>query len=507
MMSADDINTKAVSAVKWATVGTVLKFAIQLGAQIILARLLGPENYGLFAIGMLVLNFSNFLADFGFSWALVQHQTITDNDIRFTYTWQFISGLIATLALYMAAPWVANYFNDPRLVSVVHWLSISCFLTAITTPGSNLLRRNLDFRWLNLIQIISYITGYLLIGIPLALNGAGVWALVCAWLGQAFTMLILTYWRSPHPMKFLFWYSGARSSSSVGATVFITNLCNWFLNNLDRVFLGRYLNAQAVGIYSVGYNLANTPNALFLAALQPAFLATGARLQGDRKKLREAYLTVIAAIGILIAPLFVLLALVANELIAVLYGEKWLSSGPVLGILALSMPLYIAWGMSTPILWNTGGKHLESLLQLPIIGIAAVLFFLYSSDGIIAVAIIAAFTMLLRTLVVSTVACSRLHITLSDLLPILGRSIIILAIISISTSVGGFFSHASGLGPIVTLAIETATGTLTVMAITLGYPRLLGVRVIKLLNRFSPPIPAGLNAYLQNKCTTHCIIT
>ncbi len=500
MTSTNDINTKAVSAVKWATAGTVLKFAIQLIAQVILARLLGPENYGLFAIGMVVLNFSNFLADFGFSWALVQHPSITDNDIRFAFTWQLISGILATLALYALAPSIAAYFNDLRLVPIVRWLSVCCLLTAITTPGSNLLRRKLDFRWLNLIQIISYVVGYLVIGVPLAMHGAGVWTLVCAWLGQAVCLFVLTYFRSPHSMKLLFWYEGARTSTSVGSTVFITNLCNWFLNNLDRVFLGRYLNAQAVGIYSVGYNLANTPNSLFLAALQPAFLATGARLQDDRNKLREAYLSVIAAIAILIAPLFILLALVSNDLVAVLYGQKWLGSGPVLAILALSMPLYIAWGMSTPILWNTGGKHLESLLQLPIIAIAGSLFFLYSSHGVITVAEIAAFTMLLRSSVISTVACIRLNITLSDLLPTLARSALILIIIGVSTMAGGFFTHALGHQPVTALIIQAGSGTLAVVAVSLCYPRLLGIRVIKLLSRFSPPIPVGINSYLQNKC-------
>ena len=94
--------------------------------------------------------------------------------------------------------------------------------------------------------------------------------------------------------------------AGVGYTVFATNICNWLLNNLDRTLLGRFLNVQTVGLYTVGYNLANTPNALFIGALQPAFLAAGARIQSEPGRLRSTYLSVLASVWILILPMFVL---------------------------------------------------------------------------------------------------------------------------------------------------------------------------------------------------------
>ena len=227
-------------------------------------------------------------------------------------------------------------------------MSLTCVLNALTATGSGLLRRQLDFRALNIIQLTSYIVGYLMIGLSMAYAGAGVWTLVAAWLGQAATALLLTYARTRFSLRPLLWYEGARRSTHVGLTVFVTNLCNWFLNNLDRVFLGRFLAAHAVGVYAVGYNLANTPNGLFLNALQPAFLATGAKLQDDLPRLRDMYVSVLATIWIVILPLFVLLAVTAPALIGVLYGAVWQESGIVLAILALAMPAYITWGMSTP---------------------------------------------------------------------------------------------------------------------------------------------------------------
>lgn len=495
-----DINQKSVSAVKWAAVGTVAMFGLQLVTQVVLARLLGPENYGLFAMGLLVMTFSNFLADFGFSWGLVQNQTLSEEDVRFTVTWQALTGLAAMLLVFFMAPWVAAYFKEARIGAVVAWMSVTCLINALTAVGSGLLRRQLDFRWLNIIQVLSYVVGYLLIGLPMAYAGAGVWTLVCAWLGQAVMALVLTYARTRFSLRPLLWYDGARRSTHMGMTVFVTNLCNWFLNNMDRVFLGRFLAAHAVGVYAVGYNLANTPNGLFLSALQPAFLATGAKLQDDLPRLRDTYLSVLATIWIVIAPLFVLLAVTAPALIAVLYGKVWQESGIVLSILALAMPAYITWGMSTPILWNTGGKHLESLLQLPLIVLAGLMLFLFAEQGAATVAVIAAGTLLARSLVVGTVACGRLHVRLADLAPLAARGAAMVFLAGAGSWGGIVLGGLAGSHPLAAFLCGTVLGGMLLLAAVLAWPALLGERVVGMLGRFSPPLPASVIRYLRARC-------
>lgn len=501
MSASADVKTRAVSAVKWAALGTVTRFVLQMGVQIVLARLLGPEIYGLFAMGLLVMTLSTFLADFGFAWGLVQNQQLHDDDIRFAFTWQCLSGAAAMLGLYLLAPWIAAYFKEPRLVSIVSWLSLTCLLSAMTAPSSNLLRRQLNFRWLNIAQILSYVLGYLCVGVPLALLGAGVWTLVSAWLVQALSLLLLTYCRHPHTLRPLLWYPGARRSTNTGGTVFITNLSNWFLNNLDRVFLGRILNAHAVGVYAVGYNLANTPNSLFLSALQPAFLAAGARLQDDMAGLRQAYLSVIAATWIVIGPVFVVLAVLAGDLIATLYGDVWHASSRVLAVLALGMPAYVTWGMSTPILWNTGGKHLEALLQMPLIVLACIALWQFSSLGVVAVAAIASGTLLARALVIGVAACRRLQLGPGDLWPSAWRAAVMLLLAAAGAHGGSLLGHAAGRGPLPALLLGSLGGGGLPLLAGLLQPQLLGRRIVDLLGRFSPPVPARVGVYLRNKCS------
>jgi lipopolysaccharide exporter len=170
------LGRSAVAAVKWSAAATVGRFALQLLAQVVLARTLGPDIFGVFAIGMVVLTFANFVSGFGFSWSLLQRITLNEDDIRFAWTWQLIMGVVTMLGLYLLAPALADYFREPRAQPVIEWLSLACLLSAATAPATYLLQRDLNFRAVGLIQVGSYAAGYLVVGFPggfLAGSGRG----------------------------------------------------------------------------------------------------------------------------------------------------------------------------------------------------------------------------------------------------------------------------------------------------------------------------------------------
>jgi O-antigen/teichoic acid export membrane protein len=138
--------------------------------------------------------------------------------------------------------------------------------------------------------------GYGAVGIALAWAGLGVHALVAAWLVQAAVALLASLAACRHPVKPLLWYERAGQTLATGQAVFLTNLVNWSLANLDRVLIGRLLGTWSLGLYNVAYNLASVPNSVMLGALQPAFLAAGAQMQGQGNRLAQAYLQMLAAL-------------------------------------------------------------------------------------------------------------------------------------------------------------------------------------------------------------------
>jgi O-antigen/teichoic acid export membrane protein len=479
-----NVAKKGVFAAKWSAASTLGRMALQLGAQVILARRLGPEIYGVFGIGLVVFTFSNFLATFGFGWALLQLIDLREDDIRFTFTWQLASGTAAGLALYFLAPLLASYFHDLRVQPVIQWLAVACVLNAAASPASNLILRDMNFRASGSIDVVSYALGYIGVGIPLAWAGAGVYSLVAAWLVQSCTKLVGSFILRPHSLQPLFWYDRASIMFSVGSMVFVTNLINWFLINLDRLMTGRLLNAHAVGLYNVGYNLANTPNTL-LFSTQPAFFSASARLQEDPQRIGRAYLQVVATIWVLVVPLFVFLALISTDLVRLLYGPRWTEAGGVLAILSLAMPVYLTYGMSTPVLWNTGRKHYESLLQLPLLLMAVFAFYQFAPRGIHAAALVAAGLLASRGLVVGVAAFRAVGLRFGALFPHLLRGALLSTLVGGGVRLGQY--AASRLGsPVVSLVAAGLAALVLVLGAVCARPAVLGGHAAAMVVRFVP---------------------
>ena len=486
------LSRSGVSAVKWSAVSTVARFALQLVAQVVLARTLGPDIFGVFAIGMVVLTFATFFSGFGFSWSLLQRMTLQDEDIRFAWTWQLIVGIASTLAVYFLAPSLASYFREPRAQTVIEWLSLACLLSAAAAPATYLLQRDLNFRASGLIQVGSYAVGYVAVGMPLAIFGWGATSLVAAWLVQALVTLIASYVLKPHPVRPLFWYADAASALGTGRAVFFTNIVNWVLNNLDRVLIGRLLNTQALGLYNVAYNLATMPNNLLLGALQPAFLAAGARLQDELERLGRAYFQMLASIFVLVFPAFVFLALISADLVHLLYGPKWREAGSVLGILFLSMPAYVIWGLSTPVLWNTRRKYHESALQLPIAVAGGLGFYLFAAQGIQAAATVAALLLVLRALVIGTAAFRALKLNWTELLPHAARGLLLSVLCTVVVMVGQQAVARYGM-PLLSLAVSMLMALCMLAVLVTLRPQLLGDQATAMVIRFFP----GLSSLLS----------
>lgn len=482
---AGGLGRPGVAAVKWSAVSTAARFALQLVAQVMLARTLGPEVFGIFALGMVVLTFANFVSGFGFSWSLIQRTHLQDEDIRFAWTWQVVVGAFTTLAVYLAAPDIAGYFKEARSQPVIEWLSLACLLTAAAAPATYLLQRDLNFRAVGLIQVGSYAAGYVCVGLPMALLGQGAESLVAAWLVQAGVMLIASYLLKPHPARPLFWYPGARTAVGTGRAVFFTNIVNWVLNNMDRVLIGRLLDAHSLGLYNVAYNSATMPNTLLLGALQPAFLAAGARLQDDPQRLGRVYVQMIATVLVLAVPAFVFLALISPDLIRMLYGARWSDAGAVLGILFLSIPAYVIWGLSTPVLWNTGHKHYEAALQLPLIMVGGLGFYLYAGNGIRSAAVVASLLLVLRALVIGTAALRVLKLSVFILVPHALRGLLLSTVCAMGAYAGLQIAARFNIS-LLSLMAATVIALSAVSILLALRPQILGVEAAAMLIRFFP---------------------
>ena len=490
-MTSGALGALAERALKWSAFTTAARFVLQFGAQVALARLLGPENFGVYGIGLAVLTFVDFLSGASFSYNLMLQSSVSDEDVRFSFTWQLITGVLAGVAMFAAAPAIAQFFADARVEGMVQLLSVASVLTAAAAPATYLLQRDLNFRALGLIQLATYAAGYLLVGVPMALQGFGAWSLGAACVVQAAVALVLTYRAKPHPLKPLLRHAGGGETLSTGRAVFLTNVVNWLLGNVDRVIIGRVLNAHAVGIFTVAYNLASIPNIVLVGALQPALVATGAKLQDDRARLAQGWVLAIACVLVLALPAATVMAMLARDLVTVLYGSAWSESAWVLAVLFLCLPGWAAWGLSTPVLWNTGRRQYEYLLQLPVLALAVPAWWIVAPAGVRAIALVSAVVILARAIVIVAAALRALDLRWAALVPYALRGFALAALCAAAVFAGQQ-AAAPLSSALAALLIGAAGAALTMLAIILFKPDALGREAQTTLSRLLPALGARL---------------
>ena len=457
MSEAADLSHRSISAALWVASGSAVLLTLQFGIQVILARLLGPEQYGLFAMAAVVILLSSFFT-ISLAYGLIQKRTVTDEDVRFVNFWQLSVGAAVAIAVFLLADPAAGFFNEPRVAPLIRTMSIVCLLQAAAGPSANLLNRDLDFKSIYLAGIASYAVGYGLVGIPLAISGHGVNALVMAFITQTLVSLALLYVCKRHVLGFVIWHRDASALWSYGFTVFATNINNWVLMHLSRVVVGRMFPSAAMGLYAMPYNLVMQLASAVVGTVQPPLFAASSRVQHDVARLRTGFLKVLAATALLAGPVFVGMSVVPETIMLALYGQEWRESAPLLRPFALAMPFFLATAMGTPMLWTSGRTTQEFKFQLPIAFALAVAAYVAAQHSLAAVAWAVLGIFVLRFIVITTATCIALDLHVRHVAAAFRAGV------AVTVLVAGAIALVDGLAAQMTeqrqvvLALDVATG-------------------------------------------------
>lgn len=489
-MSGPGLGARSISAVFWGAGGTVVRMLLQVGSQVVLARLLGPTEYGVFAIGTLVITFSLFFADVGLAYGLIQKPSVDARDIRFVFTWQVILGCAVAAVVFGAAEPIARFFGEPRAAGVVRVLSLLCLVNALAAPAMNLLKRELNYRALQISQICSYFIGFVLVGIPLALSGHAVWSLVAAWSVQAVLGGLFTYAQVRHPLKPLLWYEHAREQGLYGGVVLATNLLNWLIANIDRTLIGRWLPSRDMGLYSQTYNLLYSPSASLLGVIQPVFFSAASRAaeRDDQAASRAAFLGLIAALALFVAPFFAATAVLAEPFVLTLYGPKWQDAAAVCAPLALAMPLFLMFGMCTPLLWTAGRPSDELRSQAPMALAWGLACAWAARHGVVAVAWAACAFFALRLAVVMRITARRSAVDARTLWGALRGGVVVCGVLC--AVLAGLDQLLAAWPPVLRLLAAAAIGLPLTLGMLHRWPVLVSPELRLLLSRLLARAPA-----------------
>jgi lipopolysaccharide exporter len=406
----DSLGRRGAVALGWSVMVSALKIVVTLGVQAALARLLGPIQFGIFAIGMLVVGLAGMFADIGLATGLVQKEVVGDEDVRFVFSMNLAISSAVALIIFAFAPALAAGFRKPEVAGVFRALAPAFVLNAITSVSVSLLRRSLDYRTIQLAGIAGYIVGFALIGVPLAWVTGSVYAVVAAFVTQSVVTLGLLYAKTRHVVGLRFKAPAQREHLAFGGTVLVTNLVNWAVSSIDRLIIGRLFSSAQLGLYSAAYNLVYAPVGLLYPNLQSVVFSTTARLQGKADRLHAVYLDLLQSVVFFVFPPFAGLFFLAQPLVLAVYGTRWAGSGALASVFALMAPFLLVWAISTPLLWNSGKKSLEAKAQLPFIVVAIGGLTLAARTSLLAVGWTAAALYIGRTLLIVTLVLRTLRV-------------------------------------------------------------------------------------------------
>lgn len=325
------------AAVFWRWGSQVLAQVVTWTATIIIVRLLNPHDYGLFAMTQTLLTALNFLNGYSYATSLIQAKEVDDRRIGQVFGLLLLSNIVLAAAQLIAAPFAAAYYGQPLVATMLRAQALIYLATPFIALPSALLARQLDFRRQALVNLLSAAVGALL-GLFLAWEGYGVWALVWAPIaGFSCRAVGLTIAARKLVMP-VFDFRGAGQIVGFGT---ILTLCQLFWivqSQADIVIGGRIFAPHELGLYSEALFLTLIMTSRFLPPLNEVAFPAYSELNNAGKSLAPAFLATARMIMLVAAPFYVGLSLTAGPLVTTFFGPKWLEMIPIVAALALAMP-------------------------------------------------------------------------------------------------------------------------------------------------------------------------
>lgn len=361
---------RSLDALVWAYSGAFVRILAQLAIQVTLARILGPNAFGQATMVLIVLGMGWLLADGGFGSALIQKAELVDDDISYALGWVLLLSILIGAIVFFSAPILARALNDSDFIPLMRACAFLVPLQALSNIPTSLLRRNLDMKRQQLLNVGSYVIGMGGVGIPLAVAGYGAWSLIVGFGVQTLLLLVVGYLLAKFPLRVVLSGNSALRSFGIGAMA--TNIANWAIDNLDRVVVGRVWGATSLGEYSAAGSLSRAPASLLVGAAQSVVFASASRVQDDGARVARGFTAATCLILLTTCPLFSFLAMHAAIVVDLLYGQAWQNAGPLFSALCISIPSYALLSVAGPTLWAVGAAKSEFKVQIVI---AALLVF------------------------------------------------------------------------------------------------------------------------------------
>ena len=337
---------------------------IQFILQIVLARLLTPDDYGIIALIAIFIVIANVFVQSGLNTALIQNKDSNDDDFSSVFYLSFFVATILYIILFLTAPTIANFYGVKQLVPVVRVLAITLFFGAFNSIQNAIIAKTMQFKKLFFSSSIA-ITISGILGIILAYSGFGVWALVAQQLlNQIIIVIVLLIILKWYP-KLVFSFKRIKILFRYGWKLLLSSLIDTIYMNIRSLIIGKIYHPAILGFYNRGDQFPQIIVSNINGAIQSVMLPALSNEQENKEKVKNMVRRAIVTSSFIIFPMMIGLAVVAEPVVKILLTDKWLACVPFMQIFCIS---YALWPIHTANLQAINALgHSEIYLKLELV--------------------------------------------------------------------------------------------------------------------------------------------
>jgi PST family polysaccharide transporter len=343
----DDLKERAVRGGFAKLCAAAVKFGLRIAYIAVLSRILSPEDYGIVGMVTIIIGIISILTNAWLSSGSVQQATIDDRQLS-TLFWTYLAfGAALCLVCVVIAPALADFYHEPRLISVTAVLGLSCLFTTAGVQHFAILQRQMRYVAISLIEVVSLLVS-IVAGAAVAVAGFGYWALIVTTITlpafNSVCLWLVTRWVPGRPDR----TAAILPTLGFGGLITLNMLVVYIAYNLDKMLIGRVWGAEPLGIYGRAYQIASIPSEDVTAAVTGVAFSALSRLQDDPPRFRTAFLRSYLLVISITMPVALFLAIYADDIVRVLLGPQWGGSAETLRLLS---PTVVIFAIINPLGW------------------------------------------------------------------------------------------------------------------------------------------------------------
>lgn len=465
---------RALSGGVWQLLTATSRAILQVLVIAVLARLLSPEEFGVFAIASIVISLVVFLSEAGFGPSLIFQKELSQEHLDVAFSVTLGMSLVLAIALWWSAPQIADYFGRSDVADIIRAVSVSVPLSVFGNVSKSLLEKRLQFRTIMWINTMAYAVGYALFAIVLAFLGYGVWALVAASIAEIVLLSLAYFAVSPHKIRLRFSGRHFAELFRFGSGQTLGQFFNFVSSKADLFVVSKALPAELVGVYERILRIVDLPARYSGTLIGKVLFPAMAQIQSESKKLKAVYLSGIVFVNGLLLPFTVFLILATPEVVLILLGPNWVAGIIPMQILLLTTALRTTVSLSDSLMRAVGAVYQGAWRKAVVAVFVAVGSFVGVRWGLVGVAIALNAAVLTRYLLMAQLGMRITGATVAEFAIAHLPGIVLATLVLLSVSPLLVWMRGLGIASFLVLTSALITAMLVALSCLFLFPRIIG---------------------------------